>query len=200
MYNAMVQQLLDSIGGYGSQSGGARQQTGAGQMLRDNLWGNALSQASGGILGKPNANVPSPTQTASIPTTASTPTISDDDLDSLINSVFGGGGGGGGSITPVRPSAPSGGTSGGGGSSSTTIASGGSSSGSQGTGISGGGHGTTITSRQLDREGGAGPGTKALASGGQTNVVPGGGLISYGTTPQKKTQGYWWESEPWYQG
>lgn len=196
-YNAMVQQLLDSIGGYGGQPT-QRQHAGSTQMLKDNLYGNALAQASGGILGRQNSSVPSPSQTASTPTAASTPTISDDDLDDIINSLFGSGAGGGGSVSRPPSNSSGGNELSHGGSLTTGGGSTGSSSGS--TGMSGGGQGVSLTTRRLDREGGQGPGTRPLASGGQTNVAPGGGFISYGTSPQKKTQGYWWESEPWYQG
>lgn len=60
-------------------------------------------------------------------------------------------------------------------------------------------YGAGARARRLDREGNLLPSANPPVSGGSSLVMPGGGFITYGVTPQKK-QSYWWESKPWFQG
>jgi hypothetical protein len=181
MYNPLVQQLLDSIFGYGGDQQSA-QRKGPFSMLKQNVFDNAYAQGSGGILGRPNTTVPTPTaqpQTAPTPATNQT----GGDLNNFINQLLSGGGGGG-SVSKPKP--PTGSTQGG------NISTGGSGTISKPTGSTQGG---SLTTKMLDREGGLNSGNLSMSP---TDVMPGGGLISYGTTPKKQTPSYWWQQEPWY--
>lgn len=208
MYSNVVQGILDEVFG-GRQAPRSDSRQGLGGSLRDSLWQDALAKASNGILGRKNENLPvlnqgapvisgqgsspsSPSSSGSsvskTPTTSATsPTSSaDDELINLISSLLGSAGNGGSSQgAPVAsPSRPSGGGIGFG----TLSAAGGGgvnrpSSGTAGIGQSG--YGSLGYTPAITRDP---PGLYAPpASGGTTNVRPGGGFLNnairYGTRP-----------------
>lgn len=194
MYNAIVQDILNSIYGGGQQQGQQQQRQSVGGKLRSDIWDKALADASGGILSSNVAPVdnrgPSnqtfnsyhaPEQTQPTQQTGGAAS-SDEELIGIISSLLGGGATQP-TKTPVQPIASA--ISGGGVNSLGGM--GGSSGGLGSLGASGSG-----SSQRLPSATGASAITPSRDGGfntGQTNytptnVLPGGGFsIRYGARP-----------------